>query len=210
MELSIVRYTGEDTGRKVSLPEAVFAVVPKDHAIYLDVKHILANRRQGTHKSKEKGEITGSTRKLRKQKGTGGARVGSIKSPIFKGGGRVFGPRPRDYGFKLNKKVKQLARRSALSYKAQTNNITVLEDFSLEVPKTSTYVCMLQKLSLDRVKTLLVLGERNANIILSGRNLQNTKVVTAPFLNTYDILHADQVLFSESAMAWITENLQAS
>lgn len=200
MELSILKYTGEDTKRKIKLNPSIFAIEPKDHSIYLDVKQILANKRQGTHKSKEKGEIKGSTRKLRKQKGTGGARVGSIKSPIFKGGGRIFGPKPRDYGFKLNKKLKILARKSALTYKAKDKNIMILEDFKFDKPKTKNYVSMLKALSMEDSKTLLILGSLDKNIILSGRNLSNTKVITSDLLNTYDILNAYNLIFNESAL----------
>ena len=200
MEIAVKKYSGEDTGRKVNLSDDVFGIEPNDHAIYLDVKQFLANQRQGTHKSKERAEISGSTRKIKKQKGTGGARAGSIKSPLFKGGGRVFGPRPRDYGFKVNKKVKSLARKSALTYKAKENGIAILEDFSFEAPKTKDYIKMLNALTLGDKKTLLVLSESNKNIVLSGRNVPNAKVVTAAQLNTYDVLHADNILFIESSI----------
>jgi large subunit ribosomal protein L4 len=207
MELPVLQYTGEDTGRKVQLAEEVFGVEPNDHAIYLDVKHILANRRQGTHKAKERGEIAGSTRKIKKQKGTGTARAGSIKSPLFRGGGRVFGPRPRDYGFKLNKKVKKLARKSTLSYKAKERHITILEDFSFESPKTKRYLHMLNSLALADQKTLLILSSADENLLLASRNLKQAKVTLADQINTYDLLNATRLLISESAVASITQNL---
>lgn len=206
MEISVLKYNGEDTGRKINLSDSVFGVEPNDHAIYLDVKQFLANQRQGTHKSKERAEVSGSTRKIKKQKGTGTARAGSIKSPIFRGGGRVFGPKPRNYSFKLNKKLKVLARKSALAYKIKDNTISVLEDFSFESPKTKDYLNMLNSLSLTDKKTLLVLAEKNENIYLSGRNLKKAKVITADRLNTYDLLHADILLLSESSVEKI-ENL---
>ncbi|ADR23009.1 50S ribosomal protein L4 [Marivirga tractuosa] len=206
MELSILKHTGEDTGRKVSLSDAIFDIEPNDHAIYLDVKQKMANARQGTHKSKERAEISGSTRKIKKQKGTGTARAGSIKSPIFKGGGRVFGPRPKDYSFKLNKKLKAVARKSALTYKAKDQMISVLEGFTFNEVKTKNYTDMLNKLSLDSKKTLLVLPEVDKNIVLSGRNIKNTQVTTVDSLNTYDVLHADQLLFVEGSLEKI-ENL---
>ncbi|MEL6607156.1 MAG: 50S ribosomal protein L4 [Bacteroidota bacterium] len=207
MEMPVLQHTGEDTGRKVQLAEEVFGIVPNDHAIYLDVKHIQANKRQGTHKSKERGEITGSTRKIKKQKGTGTARAGSIKSPLFKGGGRIFGPRPRDYGFKLNKKVKRLARKSTLTYKAQEQSITILADFSLEAPKTKHYLSMLNSLALADQKTLLIISELDNNMVLASRNLQKAKVVVADQINTYDLLNAKRLLISESAVESITKNL---
>ena len=200
MDIAIKKYSGEDTGRKVSLSDAVFGIEPNDHAIYLDVKSILANKRQGTHKSKQRNEITGSSKKLKKQKGTGGARAGNIKNPLYKGGGRVFGPQPRDYSFKLNKKVKDLARRSALTYKAKDNAISILEDFSFDAPKTKQYLALLSSLSLSDKKTLLVLPEANANIALSGRNVQRTKVTTAEQINTYDVMNADSVILVESSV----------
>lgn len=203
MEIAVYSSTGKETGRTVVLADTIFNIEPNDHAIYLDVKQYLANQRQGTHKSKERGEITGSTRKLKKQKGTGGARAGSIKSPLMKGGGRVFGPRPRDYGFKINKKVKALARKSALSYKATSATLTVLEDFSLDAPKTKDYLQFLQNFSALDKKTLLVLPEHNKNVYLSSRNLKKAKVVTANQLNTYDVLHADTLLISESSLKQI-------
>jgi len=207
MELPILQYTGEDTGRRIQLVQEIFGIEPNNHAIYLDVKHILANKRQGTHKAKERAEIAGSTRKIKKQKGTGTARAGSIKSPLFKGGGRVFGPRPKDYGFKLNKKVKKLARRSALSYKARGHHILVLEDFSLDSPKTKRYTNMLHSLALVDHKTLLILPSVDKNLILASRNLQQAKVALADQINTYDLLHARSLLISESALAIITQNL---
>lgn len=206
MELTILKYTGEDTGRKLNLSDAIFNIEPNDHAIYLDVKQIQANGRQGTHKAKERAEIAGSTKKIKKQKGTGTARAGSIKSPIFRGGGRVFGPQPRDYSFKLNKKVKRLARKSALSYKAKENMITILEDFDFEAPKTKSYVSMLNGLSVSDKKTLLILPEVKSNIALAGRNLKNTKVITADSINTVDVLNADKVLFVEGSIEKL-ENL---
>lgn len=200
MELSIVNISGKATSKKVNLNDTIFGIEPNDHAIYLDVKQHLANKRQGTHKSKERNEVAGSTKKLKKQKGTGGARAGSDKSPTRIGGGRVFGPRPRDYSFKLNKKLKRLARVSALTYKAKENSITVLEDFSFETPKTKKYADLINNLTLSNKKTLLVLGESNKNVYLSSRNLSNSKVVTASELNTYDILNANNILFVESSI----------
>ena len=200
MNVAVLNYTGEDTGRKVKLSTQVFGIDPNDHAIYLDVKQFLANQRQGTHKTKERAEISGSTRKLKRQKGTGTARAGSIKSPVFRGGGTIFGPRPRDYSFKLNKKLKKLARKSALSYKAKDKNIVILEDFNFEAPKTKEYVKMLSALSLADKKTLLVLADPNKNLILSSNNLQNAKVTTANQLNTYDILNADNLVLSEGSI----------
>lgn len=206
MEVAVLKYSGEQTTKKATLSDAVFGIEPNDHAIYLDVKSILANQRQGTHKAKQRNEISGSSKKLKKQKGTGGARAGNIKNPQFKGGGRVFGPVPRDYSFKLNKKVKDLARRSALSYKAKDNSIAVLEDFSFENAKTKQYVNLLSALSLADKKTLLILPEVNKNVVLSGRNIQNAKVTTADQINTYDLMHADNVIVVESAISKI-ENL---
>lgn len=200
MEVAVVKYTGEKTTKKVKLPESVFGIEPNDHAIYLDVKSILANQRQGTHKSKQRNEIAGSSKKIKKQKGTGGARAGNIKNPQFKGGGRVFGPVPRDYSIKLNKKVKDLARKSALSYKAKEKAIAVLEDFSFESPKTKQYISFLSALSLADKKTLLVLPEVNKNILLSGRNIKNAKITTADQINTYDLMNADNLIFVESSV----------
>ncbi|MBL7841601.1 MAG: 50S ribosomal protein L4 [Cyclobacteriaceae bacterium] len=206
MEVALLKYSGEKSTKKVSLPETVFGIEPNDHAIYLDVKSFLANQRQGTHKSKQRNEISGSSKKLKKQKGTGGARAGNIKNPQFKGGGRVFGPTPRDYSFKLNKKVKDLARKSALSYKAKDNAIAVLEDFSFETAKTSQYAKMLSAISLADKKTLLVLPEKNKNVVLSGRNIKNAKITTADQINTYDVVNADSVIFVESSVSKV-ENL---
>ncbi len=208
MNVAVVKYNGEDTGRKVTLSKEVYGIEPNDHAIYLDVKQYLANQRQGTHKSKERAEIVGSTKKIKRQKGTGTARAGSIKSPIFKGGGRVFGPRPRNYSFKLNKKLKELARRSALAYKAKDKSISVVEDFSFEAPKTKEYINMLNALSVADKKTLLVLPESNRNVVLSGRNVPNTRVTTADQLNTYDVLDADNLILSESSVEKIDNLLK--
>lgn len=207
MEVAVLKYNGEKTNKKVTLSDEVFGIEPNDHAIYLDVKSILANQRQGTHKAKQRNEIAGSTKKIKKQKGTGGARAGNIKNPQFKGGGRIFGPQPRDYSFKLNKKVKDLARKSALSYKAKDNSIAVLEDFEFETPKTKQYIQLLNSLSLNDKKTLLVLPNNNRNIILSGRNVPNTKVMTADKINTYDVLHADNVIFLESSVSIVEKIL---
>jgi large subunit ribosomal protein L4 len=200
MELTVVNIEGKETGRKVNLNDSIFGIEPNDHAIYLDTKQYLANNRQGTAKSKERGEIEGSTRKLKKQKGTGTARVGSIKNPLFRGGGRVFGPKPRFYGFKLNKKIKQLARKSALSYKASTNNIIVLEDFSLETPKTKEIIKIGNNLNIVNKNSVIVLSEQNKNIYLSSRNLQGIEVIIANELNTYKILKASTLILVESAV----------
>ncbi len=200
MELSVLNSSGKDTGKKVNLTDAVFAVEPNDHAIYLDVKQYLAHQRQGTHKAKERAEIVGSTKKIKRQKGTGTARAGSIKSPIFRGGGRIFGPRPRNYDVQLNKKLKQVARRSALSYKAQENAIAVIEDITMEAPKTKEYVSLMANLSMDTKKTLLVTDELNKNLLLSSRNIKNSKVKMLSELNTYDILNADNIIFSEGTI----------
>jgi large subunit ribosomal protein L4 len=207
MNIAVVKNNGEETGRKVSLSKDIFSMEPNDHAIYLDVKQYLANQRQGTHKSKERADITGSTRKIKKQKGTGTARAGSIKSPIFRGGGRVFGPRPRNYSFKLNKKVKVLARKSALSYKAKEKAISILEDFTFETPRTKDYLTMLKSLSLDDKKTLLVIPKSDKNIVLSGSNVQNTKIITAEQINTYDVLNADTLVLVESSVEKIEKTL---
>ena len=207
MDLAVVKHSGEDTCRKVSLSSEIFGIEPNDHAIYLDVKSILANQRQGTAKSKQRAEIKGSSKKLKKQKGTGGARAGNIKNPLFRGGGRVFGPTPRDYSFKLNKKVKDLARRSALAYKAKDNAIAVLEDFDFEAPKTKQYLSMLSALSVSDKKTLMILGENKQTIVLSGRNVQNTKVITVSQLNTYDLMNADQLIVVESGVELISNIL---
>jgi large subunit ribosomal protein L4 len=200
MKLSVLNIAGEDTGKKVDLKKDVFEIEPNDHAIYLDVKQYLANNRQGTHKAKERADITGSTRKIKRQKGTGTARAGSIKSPIFRGGGRAFGPRPRSYSFKLNRKVKQLARKSALTYKAKDKGILVVEDFSLEVPKTKEFYDIHKSLNVNEKKSLLVLSEPNKNIYLSSRNLVDAKVITVSELNTYDIMNAAVVIFVESSL----------
>jgi large subunit ribosomal protein L4 len=200
MELNVLNIQGKETGKKVVLNDQIFGIEPNDHAIYLDVKQFLANQRQGTSKSKERGEVSGSTRKLKKQKGTGGARAGSIKAPVFRGGGRVFGPRPRNYDFKLNKKVKQLARKSALSYKAKENGIIILEDFNFNAPKTKEFVAIQNNLKINDKKSLFVLSEVNKNIYLSSRNLQGVKVVTASDLTTYDILNASSVVFLEGSL----------
>jgi len=200
MELNVINIQGKETGKKVELNDQIFGIEPNDHAIYLDVKQFLANQRQGTSKSKERGEISGSTRKLKKQKGTGTARAGSIKSPVFRGGGRVFGPRPRNYDFKLNKKVKLLARKSALTYKAKENGIIILEDFNFETPKTKEFVAIQNNLKINDKKSLFVLSELNKNIYLSSRNLQGIKVVIASDLTTYDILNASSVVFLEGSI----------
>jgi large subunit ribosomal protein L4 len=201
MELNVLNIKGKETGRKVKLNAAVFAIEPNDHAIYLDVKSHLANKRQGTHKAKERAEIVGSTRKIKKQKGTGTARAGSIKNPLFKGGGRVFGPTPRDYSQKVNKKVKRLARKSALSIKAKQKAIVVLEDFQMDKPNTKDYLKMLAALGLSDKKSMLVLGDLNKNVYLSSRNLKNSKVVTNSELNTYGISNANHLIISEGAIA---------
>lgn len=208
MDIAVVKYSGESTGRKINLSPEVFGIEPNDHAIYLDVKSIQANQRQGTHKSKQRNEISGSSKKLKKQKGTGGARAGNIKNPQFKGGGRVFGPTPRDYSFKLNKKVKDLARKSALSYKAKDNSISVLEDFNFEAPKTKQYTAMLKSLSLADKKTLVVLPSINNNVVRSGRNIQNTKIITAAQLNTFDVMNAQQLVLVESSLDTINNLLK--
>jgi large subunit ribosomal protein L4 len=200
MELKVLNIQGKETGRKVNLNDSIFGIEPNDHAIYLDSKQFLANKRHGTAKSKERSEIAGSTRKIKRQKGTGTARAGSIKNPLFRGGGRIFGPKPRFYGFKLNKKVKQLARKSALSYKASTNNIIVLEDFTLEAPKTKEIVKMGNNLNITNKKSVFVLAEQNKNIYLSSRNLQGVDVVTANELSTYKIMKASTLILAESAV----------
>ncbi|OFY39377.1 MAG: 50S ribosomal protein L4 [Bacteroidetes bacterium RBG_13_44_24] len=200
MELAVLKINGKETGRKVSLDDSIFGIEPNDHAIYLDTKQFMANQRQGTHKSKERSEVTGSTRKIKRQKGTGTARAGSIKNPLFRGGGRTFGPKPRYYGFKLNKKLKQLARKSALSYKASSNNIIILEDFSFEAPKTMEMIKMGNNLKIADKKSLIVLSEQNKNIYLSARNIQGVEVVTANELSTYEIMRASTLVFVESAV----------
>jgi large subunit ribosomal protein L4 len=207
MEVNVLNLSGKETGAKVQLPESVFGIEPNDHAIYLDVKQYLANQRQGTHKSKQRNEIAGSTRKLYKQKGTGGARAGSVKSPLFNGGGRVFGPQPRDYSFKLNKKLKSLARNSALSYKAKDSSIVVVEDFTFDSIKTKSYIQLTADLNVSDVKTLLVLGAANNNVYLSSRNLKKTKVITANQLNTYDVLNAGKLILTTGALKTLEEAL---
>jgi large subunit ribosomal protein L4 len=200
MEVEVYNIKGAKTDRKVVLSDEIFGIEPNDHAIYLDVKQFMANKRQGTHSSKEKSTLSGSTRKLKKQKGTGGARAGSIKSPLFRGGARVFGPQPRDYNFKLNKKLKRLARLSALAYKAKDNNLTVLEDFSFEAPKTKNFVELLKNFQLTGEKTLLVMSDAETNIFLSSRNLKKVKIIRAIDLNTYEILDAKRLLITESSL----------
>ena len=205
MELAVMNLAGVDTGKKVTLNDAIFGVEPNDHAIYLDVKHFLAAQRQGTHKAKQRNEVAGSTKKLKKQKGTGGARCGSAKSPIFVGGGRVFGPVPRDYTFKLNKKLKQLARMSALTYKAQSEMITIVEDFSFEAPKTKEWISTAKNLGLNDTKTLVVISATDMSIVLSTRNLSNVKVMLASNLNTYDVMNAKHILATESSVEAINQ-----
>ncbi|HIX74719.1 MAG TPA: 50S ribosomal protein L4 [Candidatus Parabacteroides intestinipullorum] len=209
MELSVYNIKGEDTGRKVTLSDAIFGIEPNDHAIYLAVKQFMANKRQGTHKSKERSEVSGSTRKLIRQKGGGGARRGDINSPVLVGGGRVFGPKPRDYSFKLNKKVKALARKSALSYKAKNNAIVVVEDFTFETPKTKDFVTITKNLKVADKKLLMVLPENNKLVYLSSRNLEKTKVVTASELNTYDVLNAVNLVLTEKSVAVVENNFKA-
>ena len=209
MKLNVFNRKGEETGRTVELSDAVFGIEPNDHAIYLDVKQYMANNRQGTHKSKERSEVSGSTRKLIRQKGDGGARRGDINSPVLVGGGRVFGPKPRDYSFKLNKKVKALARRSALSYKAKENSIMVLEDFTMDTPKTKDFLSMLKVLKLDGKKMLLILPESNHFVSLSARNLPRAKVIAASDLNTYKVMDAANLVFTEQSVAVIEKLLNA-
>tara|TARA_Y200000002_G_C22620609_1_gene637991 strand:+ start:524 stop:1153 length:630 start_codon:yes stop_codon:yes gene_type:complete len=209
MEVKILNKEGKATTKKVTLSTDIFGVEPNDHAIYLDVKQYLANQRQGTHQARERGEIIGSTRKIKKQKGTGTARAGSIKNPLFRGGGRVFGPRPKTYGFKLNKKVKVLARKSALSYKAKEDCILVLEDLSFKTPKTKDFVSVLKNLKIDSDKTLFVTSNKDENTLLSSRNIQNTKVITADKLNTYDILYSGKLIISEKAVDQIENQFKA-
>ena len=207
MELEVLKITGESTGRKVQLNENIYGIEPNDHCIYLDTKQFLADQRQGTHKAKTRSEISGSTRKLFRQKGTGGARRGDINSPVLRGGGRVFGPQPRDYSFKLNKKVKQLARRSALAYKAQGNEIVILEDFAFDTIKTKKMIEVLNNLKVNGGKNLFVLPETNMNVVLSARHIQRTKIELARNLNTYDILNAKKLFITESSLAVIDEIL---
>ncbi len=206
MELAVLNTSGAETGRKLKLNNEIFGIEPNDHAIYLDVKQFLANQRQGTHSSKERSVVSGSTKKLHRQKGTGGSRKGSIKSGTFVGGARIHGPQPRDYSFKLNKKLKQLARKSALAHKAKDNQIVLLEDFQMESPKTKSYMGILDGLKVSNTKTLLVLADYNENIYKSGRNLPKTKIMAAKDLNTYDILHADKVIFVENSLS-VIENI---
>ncbi|MDL1913720.1 MAG: 50S ribosomal protein L4 [Bergeyella sp.] len=208
MELVVYDKAGNETGRKVNLDESVFGIEPNEHAVYLEVKQYLAAQRQGTHKSKERSEITASTRKLKKQKGSGSARYGDIKSPIFKGGGRVFGPKPRDYGFKLNKAVKRLAKRSMLSRKMKDNSIKVLEDLNLEVPKTKDFVRLLDAFNVAEKKSLFVLPETNENLYLSSRNLQKTKVLKYNEISSYDLANAGEIFFFEGAVKKFQENLK--
>ncbi|MBS1534183.1 MAG: 50S ribosomal protein L4 [Bacteroidetes bacterium] len=207
MEVKVLDKTGKETGRKVQLSDSVFAIEPNNHAIYLDVKQYLANQRQGTHKAKERAEVIGSTRKIKKQKGTGTARAGSKKSPLFKGGGTVFGPRPRSYSFKLNKTLKRLARKSALSLKAKESNLIVVEDFDFEAPSTKNFLTVLKALGLDNKKSLFVLGDTNKNVYLSSRNLKASSVVTSSELNTYAVLNANNLVLLESSLEGIEENL---
>jgi len=207
MEVKVIGINGKETGRKVQLSDAVFAIEPNNHAVYLDVKQYLANQRQGTHKAKERAEVAGSTRKIKKQKGTGTARAGSAKNPLFKGGGTVFGPRPRSYSFKLNKSVKRLARRSAFSIKAQESNIVVVEDFTFDTPNTKNFINVLKALGLENKKSLFVLGESNKNVYLSSRNLKASSVITNSELSTYAILNANNLVLSEGSLEGIEENL---
>lgn len=207
MKVSVLDIKGKETGREVELSESVFGLEPNDHVVYLDVKQHLANRRQGTHKAKERAEIVGSTRKIKKQKGTGTARAGSIKSPVFKGGGRVFGPRPRDYHFKLNKKLKRLARKTVLSQKFKNNQLMVVEDFGFEAPKTKEFLNVLDNLKIRDKKSLLVLDESNKNVYLSSRNLKSAKVVNVSELNTYNILNSNVLLITESRLEELQNNL---
>jgi len=207
MELTVYKISGVQTTKKVNLKDEIYGITPNDHAIWLDVKLYLANQRQGTSKAKERSEVSGSTRKIKRQKGTGTARSGDINSPLMKGGGRAFGPRPRDYNFKLNKKLKMLARKSALTYKAKDNGITILEDFRFEEPRTKNFTELLKNFNLTDKKTLVVLPETDANIVLSARNLKKAKVMLANSLNTYDILNASNLLIAESSVQIIEDTL---
>ena len=209
MEVKVLNKEGKATTKNVKLTAGIFAIDPNDHAIYLDVKQYLANQRQGTHQARERGEIIGSTRKIKKQKGTGTARAGSIKNPLFRGGGRVFGPRPKNYGFKLNKKLKVLARKSALSYKAKEESILILEDLSFKSPKTKEFATVLKNLKVDNAKSLFVTSEKDKNTFLSSRNLPNAKVITADMLNTYDILDSNMLIISEKAFPQIEKQFKA-
>ena len=208
MEIKILNKEGKATTKKVTLTKGIFDIEPNDHAIYLDVKQYLANQRQGTHQSRERGEIAGSTRKIKKQKGTGTARAGSIKNPLFRGGGRVFGPRPKSYSFKLNKKLKVLARKSALSYKAKDKNIMILEELTFKSPKTKEFLTILKSLKVESDRSLFVTSERDNNTLLSSRNLKNAKVITADKLNTYDILHSSKLIISEKAFTLIEKQFK--
>ncbi|MFO7613561.1 MAG: 50S ribosomal protein L4 [Bacteroidales bacterium] len=207
MELEVYNIKGDKTAKKVTLSDDIFGITPNDHAIWLDVKLVMANKRQGTHKAKERSEVSGSTRKIKRQKGTGTARAGDIKSPIFRGGGRVFGPIPRDYEFKLNKKLRRLARKSALAYKAKENNITILEDFNFDEAKTRNFTALLANFNLSDKKTLLVMPGTDNNLVLSSRNVSKVKVMRAEMLNTYDILNANNLLIAESSVPIIEEIL---
>ena len=207
MEAKVLDFNGKETGRKVQLYDSVVGIEPNNHAVYLDVKQYLANQRQGTHKAKERAEVTGSTRKIKKQKGTGTARAGSAKNPLFKGGGTVFGPRPRSYSFKLNKSLKRLARKSAFSIKAKESNIVVVEDFEFETPNTKNFINVLKALGLENKKSLFVLGDSNKNVYLSSRNLKASSVVTNSELSTYAILNANNLVLSEGSLEGIEENL---
>lgn len=207
MEVKVLDFNGKDTGRKVQLSDSVFAIEPNNHAVYLDVKQYLANQRQGTHKAKERAEVAGSTRKIKKQKGTGTARAGSAKNPLFKGGGTVFGPRPRSYSFKLNKNLKRLARKSGFSIKAKESNIIVLEDFNFETPSTKNFINVLKSLGLENKKSLFVLGDSNKNVYLSSRNLKASNVVSSSELSTYAILNANNVVLLEGSLEGIEDNL---
>lgn len=207
MELSIYNIKGKETGNKISLSDEIFGLTPNEHVVWLDVKHFLANQRQGTHKAKEKAEVSRTTKKLKKQKGTGGARAGSMKSPLMKGGGTVFGPRVRDYDFKLNKKVKVLARKSALADKAQGGKISILENFSFDAPKTKSYLDILSAFEFSNTKTLMILPANDKNIVLSGRNIPKNRIVSVDSLNTYDLVNADRLLILESAVEKIQTSL---
>lgn len=207
MKLAVINSNGEDTGREIELSDDIFGIEPNSHAVYLDVKQYLANQRQGTAKTKERNEIAGSTKKIKKQKGTGTARAGSIKSPVFRGGGTIFGPKPRDYGFKLNKKVKKLARQSVVAQKIKDNQVKVLEDFNMEAPKTKEFAGVLDKLSIGADKALFVLGGENVNVALSSRNIPNAKVISIDEINTYDLINTDFLIFFESSVETLTNRL---
>lgn len=207
MKVAVLNIKGEETGREISLDKSIFGIEPNEHAVYLDVKNYLANQRQGNAKTKEKGEITGSTRKIKKQKGTGTARAGSIKSPVFRGGGTIFGPQPRDYGFKLNKKVKKLASKSVLSSRAKEKAIQILEDFSFEAPKTKDFISLLNSLSVSDKKSLLLVSDKNKNVFLSSRNLKKAHVTTVDEVNTYDLINAERLILCEGALEQLKERL---